>query len=61
MRHGGDAYSAEDANNDDDYHEELQAQVKEEAEPARPLPIPEMPTRSEFLDHCVAHCSYRTW
>ena len=38
------------------YHqEEPDAQDEEEADVSRPLPTPEMPTRSEFEDHCVTH------
>ena len=40
-------------------HDELEAQ--EEADVAKPLPTPDMPTRSEFLDHCVTHTPYRSW
>ena len=45
----------------DDKHDELEAQDMEEATVARPLPTPDMPTRSEVLDHCVTHTPYRSW
>lgn len=52
-------FGAEDAT--EDPQEELSAHVEEEADVAKPLPIPDTPTRSEFMDHCVAHCPYRSW
>ncbi len=36
-------------------------EAEEESEVIRQLPTPEMPTRSEFLDHCVTHYPYRSW
>ena len=51
----------DEAGGGDDHQEELDTQVEEEADVARPLPTPEMPTRSEFEDHCVTHVPYRTW
>ena len=36
-------------------------EVEEESEVIRPLPTPDMPTRSEFLDHCITHHLYRSW
>ena len=61
VRHGVDAiYGADDVKTDDDHQHELETQLEEEAERARPLPTSEMPARSEFLDHCVTHCPYRT-
>ena len=42
-------------------HDELEAQNEEEAMVAKPLPTPDTPTRSEFLDHCVTHTPYRSW
>ena len=34
-------------------HDKLEAQ--EEADVAKLLPFPDMPTRSEFLEYCVTH------
>ena len=39
----------------------LEFAAGEELEVIRQLPNPEMPTRSEFLDHCVTHYPYRSW
>ena len=36
-------------------------EAEEESEVVRQLPTPDMPTRSEFLDHCVTHYPYRSW
>ena len=58
----GDAMcGADDAKADDNHQDELEARVEEEADLARPLPVSEMPTRSELLDHCATHCPYRAW
>lgn len=40
-------------------HDELEAQ--EEADVAKPLPTPDMPTPSELLDLCVTHTPYQSW
>ena len=41
--------------------EQLEIDAEEESEVVRSLPTPVMPTRSEFLDHCVTHHPYRAW
>ena len=50
-----------EAGGGDDHPEVSDAQDEEEADVARPLPTPEMPTRSEFEDHRVTHVPYRSW
>ena len=58
--HGGDAVSG--ADEVAVLHQgELAAQVEEEADLFQPLPVPEMPTRSEFEVHCETRVLYRTW
>ena len=54
-------YPVGDASAEEDHRETLEAQIEEEAEAVRPLPSPVAPTRSDFLDHCVTHCPYRSW
>ena len=36
-------------------------EAEEESEVIPKLPTPEMPTRSESLDHCVTHYPHRSW
>ena len=58
-RHGGDAiYGADEVEPGGDQADELEAQVEEEAAVLQPLPTPDTPTRSEYLDHCVTHAPY---
>ena len=59
VRRSGDAvYPVEGAG---EQRDELEIDAEEEAEVIRSLPTPTMPTRSEFLDHCVTHHPYRAW
>ena len=41
--------------------EEVVAQPEQEAENVKRLPTPDMPTRSEMLDHRCTHVPYRAW
>ena len=41
--------------------EEYVAPAEEEAEAVQRLPTPDMPTRSDMLDHCATHVPFRAW
>ena len=41
--------------------DEFVAPAEEEAEAVQRLPTPDMPTRSEMLDHCATHVPFRVW